>query len=451
MAYNAIVTRLKNVRPHGNADKVKLASCHGNQVVIDLNEVEDALGVFFPSDGQLSHEFCYANNLYREAEQNINPKAKPGMFDLNRRVRTQKFRGEVSDGFWVDLSYFKFLKIDKASLVEGYEFDTLKGIPICSKYINPATAKIARENQKKTKTSKRSIMFKEHFDTGQLGPNMHQFNEDDVVILSRKLHGTSGRVGYVQMERSLSFIEKVAKLVGVKVNEYEWTHLSGSRRTVQGESKGIPFHEPTIREKAMKMFEGNLRKGETVYFEIVGFENTGAPIMQSVGTAKLNDKEFTKQYGDVMTFKYGCAPGESDVYLYRMTLTNNDGQSVDYSWDDMVKRASEIGVKTVPFVLKTSMKELHLLNVLDNIAGVGLDYNEGKAKERLVKIIQSHLDTPSVLDPEHIEEGIVVRIEGGLTNKSYKMKGYNFKVLEGIIKDSGVVDVEEAEDLQKEG
>ena len=109
MSYKAIVTRLKNVRPHSNADKVKLATCHGNQVVIGLDNNEDALGVYFPSDGQLSHEFCHANNLYRKPELNKSPEDKPGMFDENRRVRAQKFRGEISDGFWVPISNFIFI------------------------------------------------------------------------------------------------------------------------------------------------------------------------------------------------------------------------------------------------------------------------------------------------------------------------------------------------------
>jgi hypothetical protein len=52
---------------------------------------------------------------------------------------------------------------------------------------------------------------------------------------------------------------------------------------------------------------------------------------------------------------------------------------------------------------------------------------------------------PSVLDPSHIKEGVCVRIEGGLNNKTYKFKSFEFKVLEGIIKDSGVVDAEEAQ------
>jgi len=37
------------------------------------------------------------------------------------------------------------------------------------------------------------------------------------------------------------------------------------------------------------------------------------------------------------------------------------------------------------------------------------------------------------------------RIEGGLENKTFKFKSFEFKVLEGIAKDSGVIDEEEAQ------
>lgn len=188
MAYNAIVTRLKNVRPHDNADRVLLATCHGNQVVIGLDSKEDDLGVYFASDGQLSNEFCNANNLYRKAELNSNPE-KTGMFDENRRVRAQRFRGEISDGFWVPLSYFNFIK-KLPELEEGFEFDSLNGILICEKYINPETVKAARENQgKSTKKAKTSIMFKEHFDTAHFGKCLHEFDFGQTIIITEKLHG----------------------------------------------------------------------------------------------------------------------------------------------------------------------------------------------------------------------------------------------------------------------
>lgn len=442
MAYNAIVTRLTNVRPHSNADKVQLATCHGNQVVIGLDSLEGHLGVYFPSDGQLSDEFCKANNLYRDAELNARKDEKGGMFDANRRVRAQKFRGEISDGFWVPLHYFGFIMVSGLD-VEGFEFDEWKGVPICNKYVNPNTAKIARENQgKKTRVSRSSVMFKEHFDTGHFGKNIHEFEKGQHIIITEKLHGTSGRIGHVQMTRELGWLEKLATKFGLAINDKEWAYLNGTRRVVLGESKSAnQFHDPTIRDKAMNSFKGNLRKGETVYFEIVGYESTGAAIMPSVDTTKMGDKEFTKQYGKSMAYSYGCESTQSEVYVYRMTFANEDGQSIDYAWNDVVKRCNELGVKTVPHIDTLTLSEI----ALKGIYSKGEEHDDRDTQEIFSALVEHLGSGPSILDTRHIKEGVCVRIEGGLVNKTFKFKSFEFKVLEGIVKDSGVIDTEEAE------
>jgi len=425
------------VRPHSNADKVQLATCHGNQVVIGLDSLEGHLGVYFPSDGQLSDEFCKANNLYRDAELNARKDEKGGMFDANRRVRAQKFRGEISDGFWVPLHYFGFIMVTGLD-VEGFEFDEWKGVPICNKYVNPNTAKIARENQgKKTRVSRSSVMFKEHFDTGHFGKNIHEFEKGQHIVITEKLHGTSGRIGHVQMTRELGWLEKLAAKLGLAINDKEWCYLNGTRRVVLGESKSAnQFHDPTIRDKAMNLFKGNLRKGETVYFEIVGYESTGAAIMPSVDTTKMGDKEFTKQYGKSMAYSYGCDSTQSEVYVYRMTFANEDGQSIDYAWNDVVKRCNELGVKTVPHIATLT------LNELEAITG---KFDDRDLQEYFSNTVETLGNGPSTLDSRHIKEGVCVRIEGGLVNKTFKFKSFEFKVLEGIVKDSGVIDTEEAE------
>lgn len=436
MSYKAIVTRLKNVRPHPNADRVQLATCHGNQVVIGLDSTEDHWGAYFPCDGQLSHEFCHANNLYRHSELNKFPEEKGGMFDDNRRVRAQKFRGEISDGFWIPLHNFGFIQVTGLD-VEGFEFDEWQGVPICTKYINPATLKIARENAgKKTRNAKTSIMFKEHFDTGHFGKNLHEFDNGQTVIITEKLHGTSGRIGHVQVERSLNWKDRLAKKLGVKVQETEWKYLNGTRRVVIEESSGTQYHDPTIRDKAFKLFNGNLRKGETVYFEIVGFESTGASIMPKVDTTKMGDKEFTKTYGKTMPFSYGCGETESRVYVYRMTLADEDGYTIDYAWDDVVKRCKELGVDTVPHIRTLTLNEIAIKLEI---------YDDRDIHEEFSKIVESYGSGASSLDACHIKEGVCVRIEGGISNKTFKFKSFEFKVLEGIVKDSGVVDTEEAQ------
>ena len=143
--HKGVVVRLKNVRPHPNADRVQLATCLGNQVVVGLDNKEGDWGVYFNNDLQLSHEFCHANNLYRDKTKNKFPDEKAGMFDDNRRVRAQRFRGEISDGFWTPLYTFGFIYVTGLN-VEGLELDEWGGVPICNKYINPNTLKAAQQN-----------------------------------------------------------------------------------------------------------------------------------------------------------------------------------------------------------------------------------------------------------------------------------------------------------------
>jgi hypothetical protein len=45
-------------------------------------------------------------------------------------------------------------------------------------------------------------------------------------------------------------------------------------------------------------------------------------------------------------------------------------------------------------------------------------------------------------------EGAVIRRDGS-TWKAYKHKSFEFKVIEGIIKDSGAVDMEESQDTTR--
>ena len=67
-------------------------------------------------------------------------------------------------------------------------------------------------------------------------------------------------------------------------------------------------------------------------------------------------------------------------------------------------------------------------------------------REAIANRVQSLGEDTSDIFPNHVREGVCVRIDGGtMTPKFFKQKGYFFKVLEGIIKDSGTVDIEEEE------
>ena len=61
---NAIITRLCNVRKHSNADRLKLATVLGAQVIVGLEAQEGDLVVYFDSNLRLSHDYLYNNNFY---------------------------------------------------------------------------------------------------------------------------------------------------------------------------------------------------------------------------------------------------------------------------------------------------------------------------------------------------------------------------------------------------
>jgi hypothetical protein len=282
----------------------------------------------------------------------------------------------------------------------------------------------------KGKGSKSSIMFKEHYDTPQAGKSLPLLTQPGkLLICTKKIHGTSHRDALVQVKRTLNWKEKLAKRFGVQIQETEWKHLSGTRRVVLTPATLNQYHDPSIRTYASSLFEGKLHKGETIYSEIVGFEPTGRPIMPSVSTESMKDKEFTKRYGKTMVFAYGCAPAQCKVLVYRITMTNEDGITTEYSWDQVVNRCKELEVDHVPLVSMTTIDE-----ILQNT-------EETDPEKALLDYMNKIASGPSVLDPTHIEEGICVRVD----DRNYKFKSYEFKVVEGIIKDSGVVDTEEAQ------
>lgn len=283
-------------------------------------------------------------------------------------------------------------------------------------------------------------MFKEHFDTSHMVRNLHKIEDGDKLIITEKVHGTSQRLGYVKVGHKTSLWWDICAFLATGIwsrntETFEWEYMNGTRRVVLDNSyaAGTGFHEDGLRSLATKPFIGKLNKGETVYFEVVGFEPSGKAIMGSVDTSKMNDKEFTKNWANdpdkkSMVYSYGCGPNQSKVYVYRMTMTNEDGFSVDYSWEDVKKRCEEMEVNAVPELFSFNYQKPE----------------EGQ-EDRLLKVIEMLSAGCSKLDISHIREGVCVRVEkSGINLQVYKHKSFEFKVLEGIVKDAGVVDLEEA-------
>ena len=464
MAYCGYITNLKNVREHPNADRLVLADCFINTVCVAKDKyTEGQLGIYFPTDGQLSMEFCEQNGLLAVYENGVN--VSGGYMDpAKRNVKAIKLRGEKSDGLFLPLESLAYTGIDISTLKMGDQITVLNGKEICSKYIPKVKAsKTPAATQKKVVKAKYQTTptFFEHKDTEQLAYNLDAFKPGDEIEITLKMHGTSQRTGYhkVHCGYKRSLLDKILRRPGTPI--YDWGQANGTRRTVLKDFEGGFYGSNEFREPHAKMFEGKLQKGETVYYEVVGFTHTGAPIMATCSNKKLNDKEFIKQYGEETVFSYGCAPGllgglvkdkevvdnetivypQSDIYVYRMTMTNEDGDTVEYTPDFMRYRCELMGVKCVPVLWSGRIPQ----------NPGSKDDPTISAGEWIKNVAERYFDGPDPIGKTHVREGVVVRILNRPTFAAYKHKNFSFKVLEGIIKDTAdAPDMEEADGLDQE-
>ena len=440
--YNAYITKIKDIRPHNNADRLNIGYAFGNSVIIGKDYDEETLYIYFPTDGQLSEEYCRINDLIRRKDEFGNDAG--GYLDPDKRkVSTIRLRGEISDGLLMPLASLASFG-DISQLKQGDTVEIFNGHLIAQKYI---PRKVQKQGEFKVKEKKKKEnhfpTFAQHVDTSQLAYNLGQFKEGDELILTLKMHGTSARTGYLQREEALPqnwlqrFLRKVSKIV----KSYEY--ITGTRRvTLENMNENTGFYgSHGFRKKWHDSFVGKLQKNETIYGEIVGYTETGASIMPSCDNKKLKDKEFIKKYGEYTNFSYGCSPEgplQNDFYVYRMTMTNEDGYVVEYPWDLVKARCEQMGVKHVPELDRVVIKDFEEWMSHDGDGSPG-----NMAKE----IAEEYFSGPDLVDPRHIREGVVVRINNVPTFKAFKHKNQEFKILEGIAKlEAEEPDMEEAED-----
>ncbi len=456
--HTGIVCKIKEVfpiqLPNGViADSIQRAIVCGYSTIVGKEYKVGDLGVFFlGGDIQLSEEFCKANNLLVIRDPDTGKKIGGGYIEEDRRVRVVKLLGVKSEGLFAPLKYFNYL-INLTGdyyfpFFEGDEFSTMDGHPICNRFEHKNVKKV-KENKRAAEKLRRKFStdcFAQHQKTHHFLLNLSKIPLLSLLYVTIKLHGTSGRTGNVLVNipnntwvtDKLSklfdwfknkWIKKLIKKLHTKLSTYrqEYRLVSGTRQTIIRSDKSSGYYQDNFRQTVhTKYFDGRLRKGEVVYYEIVGFQENGKPIMQSQSVKKLKDKSMEAIYGPTMHYTYGCRPGECDIYVYRITQVNEDGHAVELSWPQVRARCAELGLKTVPETCPIPMIYTGDEDVVRNYC-------------------DQFIDKQSTIDPRHIEEGVCIRIENGYNIQILKHKGFKFRALESSAKeDDSYEDMEEA-------
>lgn len=432
--YCAYITTIKELRKHNNADRLQCATIFGNNVIVDLSYTEGQRVIYFPVDGQLGEEFAKENNLVRVKDENGNNVG--GYLDPNKRnITALKLRGEQSDGLVLPIEVLsKYTDIEK--LTDGEQITTLNGCEICRKYIprpqvrqnKQYTGVRTRKNRKDENEKVSYPFFVQHIDTAQLAYNVKAFKPGDTCYITLKMHGTSARTMNaieVTTKKRSKLIKKIFKLGDKKSRKYKV--VTGTRRvTVRDFENGGYYNGNLFRKKYHDLLKDRLPKGVEIFYEIVGWVDDLTTIMGRCSNKLVKDKEFFKQYGSETVFSYGCERGENDCYVYRMTMTNEDGYAVELPWEQVQIECEKLGLKCVPTFEKFTFTTW----------------------DDLMERVEKYYDGVDPIGKSHIREGVVVRIDNRPSFTAFKHKNFYFKCLEGIIKDnSDAPDMEEAEEL----
>lgn len=427
--YAATIVKVHALEPLEGLDNLVALKVLGYQALVSKDTPIGSLMVVFGAETQLSESFASANNLFRHSELNADPEAK-GYLEDNRRVKAIKMRGHRSDALAMSLDALDNWLFNVSGgvfpwdrLPEGTVFDTIEGHEICRKYIVPGTKVPGSGNQTPNKQRVSARVFPEHYDTTNGWRNSHLIPDHVYVTITQKLHGTSVRFGNILAEREkpLRWWERLLTKVGVPVPTTERAFVVGSRRvtkSVQGVSKdGDHFYgEGDIFTEAVSQYAEVIPKDFLVFGEIVGYTPEGQPIQPK--------------------YTYNLPVGKNQLYVYRVATVNEDGNVMDLPWEAVKQFCRERGMEHVP-QLWSGPYDI-ALDLLTAELFTDVRFADGPFNGIAVPLS----------DAKTVDEGVVVRYDGGYIPTALKFKSPIFLGHETQMLDKGEVDTESAESVE---
>lgn len=411
--YAAVVVRIQKIVELEGCDNVVGTPLLGFQAIVGRDTQVGELGIVFPAETQLSEAYARENNLHRHGNYNKNEGAK-GYLEDNRRVKAMKFRGHRSDCLFMPLSSLKFAKVKPEDLKEGEIFDEINGVEICKKYelkrANPAK-RLDKNKLKFVRVDKK--FMPEHYDSDNWFRNEHVVPEDREIIVTQKLHGTSIRIGNTIVARKMGIRDKIAKRLGLQIQQTEYDYVYGSRKVIKDANNPNQnhFYTTDIWTDEGKRLDGLVPEGFILYGELIGWTPEGGPIQKN--------------------YTYKVPHGTADLYIYRVAQVNPQGVVTDLSWDQVTEFCRDRQIKHVPELWRGLKKEFQVSEFMD------------------VRFSTQYSGVVPLEDnPDLVDEGVCIRVDG-LAPYILKAKSPIFLQHETKMIDEEAVDMEAEESIDE--
>ena len=408
--YAAFIYEVTQTHPLDGLDNLVGVNVGGYQALVPKTTKPGDRFVAVVAGTQISETFASALILNRDSSLNAD-KNQTGYLENNRRVKAIRLRGNASNALLLDINLFP---VDLSGERVGTEFDHINGVEFSRKFVVPTkgNANNGSATVKKHKSGVTSEQFPEHYDTPQWFRVSDEFKGKDVTV-TQKVHGSSIRASWVEVDKSRKWYERLFRLPAQK----EWKFVVGSRRVIKTEGDGNHWYSTDIWSEYAQTHNlaEALPKGVMVYGELIGWLPDGTPIQRG--------------------YTYNLPKGQAALYIYRVTVAGADGTHYDLSDAAMREFAAQRGLKVVPLLASYSSNQTRT-GWLDDYLNVLTD-------KKFSEVSAWADEAPVPLSPDSpCDEGVVIRAEG-ITPKAAKYKNPMFYEFESAAIDKGEVDIEE--------
>lgn len=283
--YKVPLTKILNITPHGNADRLELAWVYGFQVIVkkDQYKVGDTV-LYIPIDSILPQ--WLEDRLFPYSKDPVTGELVPPKIKLHHhRVRQIRIRKIASQGMLIDMNDIQ-KDIEKLSGALVLEKDYAKWLDI-TKYEPPAAGPSSTMGAGRNRNKKHEHpLFHKYNGLSNIKWFPTFFAEGETeVVLQEKLHGTNARASilpYIATTPWKKFLKFLKLTPAVE-------HCYGSNNVQKSVATNAKhFYESDVWGDCFKALDvfSKLKVGEIVYGEIVG------PGIQSNYDYGLNEHRF---------------------------------------------------------------------------------------------------------------------------------------------------------------
>jgi len=242
------IEEVNDVQTHPNADRLDIITVRGWNCVVGRDSLEKGdLVVYFPIDSILPTEL--EEIIFSDSKIKLD----------KSRVRTIKIRGAISQGLAVPFE--KLALYPKLMIIKNWG-DDIKDILGVTKFEPKEESPFTVRGGKIASKKQINPNFNKYTDLNHLKNYQNVFDDNDIVVITEKIHGTNFRAGYVPKVKGSFYKELKRKIM---------MFLKGEKDEYPGYEFVYGSHNVQLQEKNSfnKGIQNNFERKKNVYEEMV--------------------------------------------------------------------------------------------------------------------------------------------------------------------------------------